>query len=278
MKKRKFLDKCKKILIIIMCSITLFFSMPVRSEANVLVNVVNVFLIIPDGIMYLLNNFVSGTGVSKTHLDLNLKGVDMTSGTIGNIYNFEVTPYDIFTSGLTYHTPIDESGTQSEEEYIRIPILDINFFRADSTDTENYGNTSAYMLGPVVSSVYKSLRNLVLVLMLVVLVYIGIRIVIASAVSDQVKYKQWLVDWLVGICLLLLMQYIMSFLMNVNEIIVRMIGDNEDVPYYISISSLGDGKGYSSWGDVHDDANTDPEVKWIYYNHLDVNNRRKIYF
>lgn len=47
--------------------------------------------------------------------------------------------------------------------------------------------------------------------MLSILVYVGIRIMLSSTAGDKAKYKQLLVDWVVAICLLFLMQYIMSF-------------------------------------------------------------------
>lgn len=235
MKKKKILENMKRILLIILCTITLFFSMPKKSEAGIITDFVDLLLKVPDGVMRLLNDFF-GDSSSSFKLKLNLKG--WSSDTVGSIYNFEVTPYDIFTSGLEYQVPKNGDGDLDDTKYVKLPVLDVNFFR-DNSSTANYSKGSAGILRPVVSNVYKSLRNLVLVMMMVVLLYIGIRIVISTAVTDQVKYKQWLVDWLVGICLLLLMQYIMSFIMNVNEIIVEMLGDNKESYYYISLSKLG---------------------------------------
>lgn len=273
MKKKKILENLKRILLIILCTITLFFSMPKKSEAGIITDFVDLLLKIPDGVMRLLNDFF-GDSASDFKMKLNLTGV--SSDTVGSIYNFEVTPYDIFTSGLEYQVPIDGDGNIGDTKYVKLPILDVNFFR-DSSSIKNYSKGSAGILRPVVSNVYKSLRNIVLVMMMVVLIYIGIRIVISTAVSDQVKYKQWLVDWLVGICLLLLMQYIMSFLMNVNEIILEMLGDNKESYYYISLSSLGGGAGKSSWGEVVDEADPnnsdyDPGVRQFYLKHLDIKN------
>ena len=276
MKKKKFLEHMKRILLIILCIITLFFSMPKKTEAGTIEDFVNLMLKIPDAVMRLFND-ISGESISNFKIKLNLKG--WSSDTKGSVYNFDVTPYDIFTSGLVYQRAADFDGNLGDEKYIRIPVLDINFFR-DDTEIQNYANSSANILKPVVSNVYKSLRNLVLVMMMVVLLYVGIRIVVSTAVTDQVKYKQWLVDWVVGICLLIIMQYIMSFLMNVNEMIVEMLGENRESSYYISLSKLGGGLDtyYNSWGDVKKDATPgtdsyDPGVNLFYLDHFDVRNK-----
>lgn len=275
MKKKKFLENMKRILLIILCIITLFFSMPKKTEAGTIEDFVNLMLKIPDAVMRLFND-ISGESISNFKIKLNLKG--WNSDTKGSVYNFDVTPYDIFTSGLVYQRAADFDGNLGDEKYIRIPVLDINFFR-DDTEIQNYANSSANILKPVVSNVYKSLRNLVWVMMMVVLLYVGIRIVVSTAVTDQVKYKQWLVDWVVGICLLIIMQYIMSFLMNVNEMIVEMLGENRESSYYISLSKLGGlDTYYNDWGDVKKDATPgtdsyDPGVNLFYLDHFDVRNK-----
>lgn len=275
MKKKKFLENMKRILLIILCIITLFFSMPKKTEAGTIEDFVNLMLKIPDAVMRLFND-ISGESISNFKIKLNLKG--WNSDTKGSVYNFDVTPYDIFTSGLVYQRAADFDGNLGDEKYIRIPVLDINFFR-DDTEIQNYANSSANILKPVVSNVYKSLRNLVLVMMMVVLLYVGIRIVVSTAVTDQVKYKQWLVDWVVGICLLIIMQYIMSFLMNVNEMIVEMLGENRESSYYMSLSKLGGiDTYYNDWGDVKKDATPgtdsyDPGVNLFYLDHFDVRNK-----
>lgn len=271
MKKFKILDKLKKVILIILCAITVFFSMPVKSEAGIGEDIVDFILKLPDAVMSTLNKHVSERGGSAK-IKLNLKGW----GGVGYIYNFEVTPYDIFTSGLEYYLTVDYDGTKADEPITKLPILDINFFEEKEDNVTSHGESinSSIILRPVISSVYKSLRNLVLIVMLVILLYVGIRIVIASAVADQVKYKQWIMDWVVGICLVVILQYIMSFLMNVNEIIVEMLGDNKEASYYISISSLGTGTsgGYSSWGNVQDDAQPGTKKGILYLEHLDVCN------
>ena len=79
------------------------------------------------------------------------------------------------------------------------------------TANQTYYASTAYNLRPVIANWYNILRDISIVGMLSILVYVGIRIMISSTAGDKAKYKQLLVDWVVAICLLFLMQYIMSF-------------------------------------------------------------------
>lgn len=71
--------------------------------------------------------------------------------------------------------------------------------------------STASELRATISNWYSILRDIALVALLSVLVYIGIRILISSTSNDKAKYKQMIIDWIVAICLLFIMQYIMSF-------------------------------------------------------------------
>lgn len=71
--------------------------------------------------------------------------------------------------------------------------------------------STAGAIRSTISNWYTILRDISLVALLSVLVYVGIRIVISSTANDKAKYKQMIVDWIVAICLLFIMQYIMSF-------------------------------------------------------------------
>ena len=99
MKKCKFIYKFKKILISIMCIITLFFAMPVKTSAGVIESFFDIVCWFPDLIMTGLNGLL-GYNDKKTYIDVNYKGLDLNGGTGGRIYNFDVTPADIFRSGM----------------------------------------------------------------------------------------------------------------------------------------------------------------------------------
>ncbi len=107
-----------------------------------------------------------------------------------------------------------------------ILLFDVDFFNPkedevlkDRNGNEVYNNdgtlrylqSTAKQLRTAIANWYNILRDIAIVVLLSILVYIGIRILISSASNDKAKYKQMLVDWIVAICLLFVMQYIMSF-------------------------------------------------------------------
>ena len=121
-----------------------------------------------------------------------------------------------------------------------IPLFDVDFFNPKgeeitlSDGSKSIGKkvklkngkeveveSTAYKLQKTISDWYNTLRYIALVVMLSVLVYIGIRITISSTAGDKAKYKQMIMDWIVAMCLLFIMQYIMSF----SNIIVNKITD-----------------------------------------------------
>lgn len=277
----KFKEKLKKILITVICIITVFFSMPVKSsaDAGILESIGSFILLVPDGIQLLLNSFVSDeTEDMKFFIRLSITDYDANifASSAGSLYNIEVTPYDIFTSGTptVYGKYVEANGEASDainnfsesienskngagdmssvvqagrnaqdavsnlesmdigefttKSLVKMPLLDANFFKKSTGDSSN----SADILRPIVAGVYKNLRNFVLVIMLLILLYVGIRIIISSAVAEQVKYKQYLVNWIVGICLIFLMQYIMSAIMYTTKIVDDMLVTSIDGETY----------------------------------------------
>lgn len=271
MKKGKVLNKLKKLLITITCFIVVVVSMPVKSHAGIFLDIVDVLLKIPDAIMWMENMWIAGWDFhsSEAQVNVDLKGIHM-SGDDGTIYNFFVTPYDIFTNG-EIRTYKDSLG--HEKNYRNLPIFYVNFFTNDNTTADNDDQTlrTNEILRPVVSNIYKSLRNLAIVVMMLVLLYIGIKIIISSAKTEQSKYKQMLIDWVVGLCLLFMMHYIMSAIMNFTEIVVDLLRNDESNYYYISFGPLGKadvaGSGFGEeWYEFFEDHNNDTFIDL----HLDI--------
>ena len=305
MRKEKRFNKLKKILLTVMSVMLLVFSMPIKSEATILADFVDLLLNIPDGIMWIGNRFIAERLSSESREKINIDGVDFGGGDEGYINNFYVTPYDIFTAGQ-YRYYID-SNSRDMIVYENLPIFYANFFKADNDELNEYekdlrhmnsengevergvieewsvdfdgdtyldtsgGTNSASVLRPIISNAYRYLRNLAIVLMMVVLLYIGIRIMISSVASEQSKYKQMIVDWLVGLALLFIMHYIMSFILNFNDVIISMLKNDEAGSYYISFPALGfqaqAGNGLNEeWYEMFDDHND----KMFINEHLDI--------
>ena len=87
----------------------------------------------------------------------------------------------------------------------------------DPTGTGRKLVSTAGQLQKTLSTWYKGLRLFALVGLLSVLVYVGIRILISSTGQEKSKYKKMIVDWLAAICILFVLQYIMSFTMTIVE-------------------------------------------------------------
>ena len=77
-------------------------------------------------------------------------------------------------------------------------------------------------LQPTIAKWYKALRLFSLVSLLSILVYVGIRIIISSTGQEKAKYKKMIGDWLAAVCILFILQYIMSFTMTMTEEITKI--------------------------------------------------------
>lgn len=81
MRKGKVFEKFKRILISIMCVVTLVFAMPVKSKANIVEDFIDLILRIPDGVMWIANWWLSDrspSGSIDTIAAVGLKGVHGT--------------------------------------------------------------------------------------------------------------------------------------------------------------------------------------------------------
>ena len=204
----------KKTFISIICVIVMVFSMPVKAKADVIQDLVNVLLRIPDAIMWVSNRYLADRESDEMHINIGLKGVHGVKEDDGAVYNFFITPYDIFTCGEVREYK-DTNG--NDRNFRNLPIFYANFFNIyeDTAENDPISVKSNEILRPVIGNIYKYLRKLSLVLMMLVLLYIGIRIMLSVSSAEQAKYKNMLIDWGVGISLLFIMHYIMSFIMNI---------------------------------------------------------------
>ena len=107
-----------------------------------------------------------------------------------------VTPYKIF--------------------FNEVPITDLNFFDFAKKDP-------VFQFKESVAEWYYSLRIIAAAGLLLVLIYIGIRMAIATLSEDKAKYKKMFFDWLMSIALLFLMQYIILFIIEINNVLVEVL-------------------------------------------------------
>lgn len=241
--KKKILDNLKKIVIAVTCIVTIVSIMPkkvdaeglemkgwlnnkvVKSATSVLSDIAKDFiyllLAIPDGVLHIGDVYLAGNNEPSWYKSSSADG-DVEF----KIFNFYVTPYKIFTSG-TYKEVNDYYE-------VNMGIFDINFFSDKEIKSSNSESmVASSKLAPAIGNVYYGLRTLATVLMMLVLVYIGIKILISSISEDQAKYKKMLVDWVVALCLLFIMHYIMTAIVNLNSTIIGLIKNDEGDSYYI---------------------------------------------
>lgn len=240
MKKGKFKSNLIKIAVVLICLCSLTFAMPQKSKGielpwdnagtkilnkvyealdGIVGDLVNLILRVPDGVLHIVDFYVAGL---KEPIRFQVEEKEV-------IYNFGVTPYEIFKSGVYEY---DEAN----DVYItKIGMLDINFFSNDFVKSERSGGiVISEKLAPAISKVYDNIRNLCIIIMMLVLMYIGIKIMISSIAEQQAKYKQLLIDWLVAFSLLFIMHYIMSFIVNINYLVIEMLCNDEGDSYYVA--------------------------------------------
>ena len=71
---------------------------------------------------------------------------------------------------------------------------------------------------------YYSMRNIAIVILLGILLYVGIRMAISTVAEEEAKYKKMLQDWIVSLVLLFVLHYIMIFTIEMNDVLVDLIG------------------------------------------------------
>lgn len=95
-------------------------------------------------------------------------------------------------------------------------ITSIDFFNTSENDTIN-------LIRDNVAVWYYVLRNLSIVILLGILLYVGIRMAISTVASDQAKYKKMFTDWAVSLALVFVLQYIMIFTIECNNVLVDVL-------------------------------------------------------
>ena len=97
-------------------------------------------------------------------------------------------------------------------------ITSIDFF-------SGIGGTSTMgKLKQNVATWYYSMRNIAIVILLGILLYVGIRMAISTVAEEEAKYKKMFKDWVVSLVLLFVLHYIMIFTIEMNDVLVDLIG------------------------------------------------------
>lgn len=113
------------------------------------------------------------------------------------IKTYTITPFDIF--------------------FNKVKILDINFFEIGND--VNIVNT----IRTGIAAWYYALRLIAMAILLVILIYVGIRMAISTIATDKAVYKRMLFDWVVSLVLIFLTNYIIIFVISLNNMVVEAI-------------------------------------------------------
>ena len=103
-----------------------------------------------------------------------------------------------------------------------VELLDANFFSPKSSES------TAGQISATLARWYVALRDIGLVGLLSVLAYIGLKTMLSSSAASKAKYKQLLVDWIIALILIFFMHYIISFCVNIAEIITKSLAAASD--------------------------------------------------
>ena len=270
-------QKFQKIIASIMVVITCTFAVPNFSQADfggkLFAPVVSLFAALGDVVIGGLQYWMLGTSslwsATVRFDDPNI--VNMTEaineGKSGSLTKVTIAGKTLEKGWVTWDGEYDDIAVPNiiySPELIfsnLVPALDINFLNPyDRYDPDNPDNPnvrykpveagqgvpldSGTALHEVVAAWYTAFRNIALVGLLSVLVYIGIRIVISSSAGEKSQYKERIMDWLVALCLLFVIQYIMSFTINITQQITTIFAGSQSIDVYVQnveyVSSSGD--------------------------------------
>jgi hypothetical protein len=96
----------------------------------------------------------------------------------------------------------------------------LTFFGKDTT------NSVLNIMKTQLTTVFGDFRNIALTCYLVILVYMAIRILLNSTAGQRSQYKELFMYWMKGIVILFFFPYIIDYTIQINNAIVKYIGDN----------------------------------------------------
>ena len=259
-------QKFQKIIASIMVVITCTFAVPNFSQADfggkLFSPVVSLFAALGDVVIGGLQYWMLGTSslwsATVRFDDPNIVNMTETikAGESGSLTKVTIAGKTLEKGWVTWDGEYDDIAVPNiiySPELIfsnLVPALDINFLNPDPSRYQpveagqGVPLDSGTALHEVVAAWYTAFRNIALVGLLSVLVYIGIRIVISSSAGEKSQYKERIMDWLVALCLLFVIQYIMSFTINITQQITTIFAGSQSIDVYVQnveyVSSSGE--------------------------------------
>ncbi len=114
----------------------------------------------------------------------------------------------------------------------KYPETNISYFKNSNNAGEEvssliYGTNGVGGLDSVINDWYRIFRNIALMGYMAILVYMGIRIMFGATAEKKADYKALFMNWVIGIAILLLFPYVMKYMIELNNALVKMIYDNK---------------------------------------------------
>lgn len=179
-------------------------------------------------LIIVLFNFIIGTNIS--HAFEAEEFINKVSNAIGGIVSIMFWPLRIkivaysFIIGEFIVTSIAAADgastgfvTPMDIFFNKIELTNVNFFEAADT-TKTIGK-----LRESVATWYFNIRLIALAAIAVIGVYVGIRMALSNLAEEKAKYSKMLTDFVMSIGLLFVMQYIILFIIELNNALVRVL-------------------------------------------------------
>lgn len=120
----------------------------------------------------------------------------------------------------------------------KVPLFDINYFDFSTVDESLQGNSgtnatqksqkTVNVLRLSVAKWYYIIRLIAIAGSLLVLIYIGIRMAMSTIAADKSRYKKMLIYWFESIIILFIMQYILSLIFNLGNMLTSIFASWEE--------------------------------------------------
>ena len=142
---------------------------------------------------------------------------------------------DALASAIAYIDGTVSVGGTAAEKRLFITPFEIVFNETAITNVDFFdftgvgSDTVVYKIRTNVAGWYYFMRFIAVAILLVILVYVGIRMAISTIAEDKAKYKKMLVDWLASLALVFVLQYIMIFIIQLSNTLVKAISSTRAV-------------------------------------------------
>ena len=182
--------------------------------------------------------------INKSHAAVSSEFVNGVSNLSGGIVSILITGYKLKLVGLGYAMSTittrlanswgknpdykDYAGSEANSDNLFITPLSIFFNKYYLTDINFFEikdnmNDDIKVLRSNVAKWFYIFRNIAAAALLVICIYVGMRMALSTIAEQEAKYKKMLIDWVVSLVLIFVMEYIIIFVIMLNEVLVKTL-------------------------------------------------------